>query len=140
MYGKTHYLQTQVRYAGIPTLDNSVVEKLLIPIPSLEEQTRIVGILDTFTSAIDNLKEQIAQRRKQYEYYRDQLLDLEGMEGVEMKSIKDVCRKICSGGTPSGTISVLTKRRPLVNVPNSSKDLTIAFPFLDASNKSALLA
>ena len=44
-----------------------------IPIPSLEEQTRIVGILDTFTSAIDNLKEQIAQRRKQYEYYRDQL-------------------------------------------------------------------
>lgn len=47
--------------------------KILIPIPSLSEQTRIVGILDTFTSAIDNLKEQIAQRRKQYEYYRDQL-------------------------------------------------------------------
>ena len=44
-----------------------------IPIIPLEEQTRIVGILDTFTSAIDNLKEQIAQRRKQYEYYRDQL-------------------------------------------------------------------
>ena len=49
------------------------LESLLIPIPSLSEQTRIVGILDTFTSAIDNLKEQIAQRRKQYEYYRDQL-------------------------------------------------------------------
>ena len=41
-----------------------------IPIPSLEEQNRIVGILDTFTASIDNLKEQIAQRRKQYEYYR----------------------------------------------------------------------
>jgi restriction endonuclease S subunit len=63
---------------------------ILIPIPSLEEQTRIVGILDTFTSAIDNLKEQIAQRRKQYEHYRDQLLDLEGKEGVEMK-IEDFC-------------------------------------------------
>ena len=36
-------------------------------------QTRIVGILDTFTASIDNLKEQIAQRRKQYEYYRDQM-------------------------------------------------------------------
>ena len=58
-----------------------------IPIPSLSEQTRIVGILDTFSSAIDNLKEQIAQRRKQYEYYRDQLLDLEGKPGVEMKKI-----------------------------------------------------
>ena len=62
-----------------------------IPIPSLEEQTRIVGILDTFTSAIDNLKEQIAQRRKQYEYYRDQLLDLEGKEGVEMKTLGEAC-------------------------------------------------
>ena len=72
-----------------------------IPIPSLEEQARIVGILDTFTSAIDNLKEQIAQRRKQYEYYRDQLLDLEGKPGVEMKTIKDICSNICSGGTPS---------------------------------------
>jgi type I restriction enzyme S subunit len=42
----------------------------------ISEQNRIVGILDTFTSSIENLKEQIAQRRKQYEYYRDQLLDL----------------------------------------------------------------
>lgn len=57
-----------------------------IVIPSLSEQTRIVGILDTFTSAIDNLKEQIAQRRKQYEYYRDQLLDLEGKEVNEILS------------------------------------------------------
>ena len=42
-----------------------------IPIPSLEEQKRIVGILDTFTDSIENLKQQIAQRRKQYEFYRD---------------------------------------------------------------------
>lgn len=75
--------------------------KIKIYLPSLSEQERIVGILDTFTSSIDNLKQQIAQRRKQYEYYRDQLLDIEGKEGVEMKKIKDVCIKICSGGTPS---------------------------------------
>ena len=68
-----------------------------IPIPSLEEQTRIVGILDTFTSAIDNLKEQIAQRRRQYEYYRDQLLDLEGKPGVEMKTLGELSYKISSG-------------------------------------------
>ncbi len=61
-----------------------------IPIPSLSEQRRIVEQLDTFTSSIENLKEQIAQRRKQYEYYRDQLLDLEGKLGVEMKTLKDV--------------------------------------------------
>ena len=71
--------------------------KIQIPIPSLEEQTWIVGILDTFTSAIDNLKEQIAQRRKQYEYYRDQLLDLEGKPGVEMKTLGEVCSKLTDG-------------------------------------------
>ena len=68
------------------------------PIPSLEEQTRIVGILDTFTSAIENLKEQIAQRRKQYEYYRDQLLDLEGKPGVEMKTLGEVGEFIRGAG------------------------------------------
>lgn len=56
-----------------------------IPIPSKSEQERIVSILDTFTSSIENLKEQIKERRKQYEYYRNQLLDLEGKEGVKMK-------------------------------------------------------
>ena len=65
--------------------------KVQIPIPSLDEQNRIVGILDTFTDTIDNLKEQIAQRRKQYEFYRDQLLDLEGKEGVEMKTLGEEC-------------------------------------------------
>ena len=65
-----------------------------IPIISLVEQQRIVGILDTFTASIDNLKEQIAQRRKQYEYYRDQLLDLEGKPGVEMKRFGEVCELV----------------------------------------------
>ena len=85
----------------IKRLYNYNLKNTIIPVPSLSEQTRIVGILDTFTASIENLKEQIAQRRKQYEYYRDQLLDLEGKEGVEMKTIQDICRKICSGGTPS---------------------------------------
>lgn len=78
----------------------SIAKGLQIPIPSLSEQTRIVGILDTFTASIENLKEQIAQRRKQYEYYRDQLLDLEGKPGVEMKTLGELC-EIKNGYTPS---------------------------------------
>lgn len=66
------------------------LERILIPIPPLSEQQRIVEQLDTFTASIDNLKEQIAQRRKQYEYYRDELLDLEGKEGVEMKTLENL--------------------------------------------------
>ncbi len=73
---------------------------ILIPIPSLSEQARIVEILDTFTASIENLKQQIAERRRQYEYYRDQLLDLEGKEGVEMKPIKEIF-DTRNGYTPS---------------------------------------
>ncbi len=80
----------------IKRLYNYNLKNTIIPIPPLEEQTRIVGILDTFTSAIDNLKEQIAQRRKQYEYYRDQLLDLEGKPGVEMKTLGEIVSKNCT--------------------------------------------
>ena len=76
--------------AGVPHVHGKDIANFLIPIPSLSEQNRIVGILDTFTVSVDNLKEQIAQRRKQYEYYRDQLLDLEGKEGVEMKTLGEI--------------------------------------------------
>ena len=43
-----------------------------LPIPSVSEQKHIVDCLNTFTSSIDNLKQQIAERRKQFEYYCDQ--------------------------------------------------------------------
>jgi len=82
----------------------ATLENLQIPLPSLSEQTRIVSILDTFTSSIANLKKQIAERRKQYEHYRDQLLDLEGKEGVEMKKLGEVgdicmCKRIMKSQT-----------------------------------------
>lgn len=69
-----------------------------IPLPSLSEQKRIVDILDTFTASITNLKEQIKERRKQYEYYRDQLLDLEGKEGVDVKFFGDICEMVKGNG------------------------------------------
>ena len=87
---KQHLLKSQVRKASVPRLSKDVIGKIQIPIPSLSEQNRIVGILDTFTASIENLKEQISQRRKQYEHYRDQLLDLEGKEGVEIKTLGEI--------------------------------------------------
>ena len=74
-----------------PKINQANMRNIQIPIPPISDQTRIVGILDTFTASIENLKEQIAQRRKQYEHYRDQLLDLEGKEGVEMKTLGEIC-------------------------------------------------
>ncbi len=85
---------------AMSNLNSDIVKATIIPVPSLSEQERIVGILDTFTSSIDNLKQQIAQRRKQYEYYRDQLLDLKGKEGVEMKTLGEIF-DTRNGYTPS---------------------------------------
>ena len=45
-----------------------------IPIPSLAIQQSIVEKLDAFESLISSLKEEIALRQKQYEYYREKLL------------------------------------------------------------------
>lgn len=76
----------------IKRLYNYNLKNIDIVYPSKEKQLKIIEQLDTFTSSIDNLKEQIAQRRKQYEYYRDQLLDLEGKEGVEIKTIGNIAK------------------------------------------------
>ena len=78
------------RGAGIQHPSMLSVLSMSIPIPSLEEQTRIVGILDTFTSAIDNLKEQIAQRRKQYEYYRCRLFSTENWTEIKIGKLTKV--------------------------------------------------
>ena len=76
--------------SSLSSMKAADIKRITIPIPSLTEQQRIVGILDTFTASIENLKEQITQRRKQFEHYRDQLLDLEGKEVVEMKTMGDL--------------------------------------------------
>ena len=54
------------------------MKKLLIPIPPLDEQKKLVSILDRFDTLCNDLTSglpaEIATRQKQYEYYRDKLL------------------------------------------------------------------
>jgi type I restriction enzyme S subunit len=63
---------------GVPSLTQAMLNKLLIPVPSLSEQSRIVAILDRFDALCNDLSSglpaEIAARQKQYEYYRDKLL------------------------------------------------------------------
>ncbi|MDR3149803.1 MAG: restriction endonuclease subunit S, partial [Oscillospiraceae bacterium] len=54
------------------------LEDIIVPLPSLEEQARIVAILDEFEVITNDLQSglpaEIEARKKQYEYYRNQLL------------------------------------------------------------------
>ncbi len=63
---------------AIPSLTQAVLKKISLPIPPLEEQKRIVSILDRFEALTTDLQSglpaEIEARRKQYEYYREQLL------------------------------------------------------------------
>ena len=71
-------LKSRVRYAGIPTLDGDVIKRLQVSIPSIEEQERVVVILDKFeklmTSLSDGIPAEQAAQQKRYEYFRDLLL------------------------------------------------------------------
>ena len=60
---------------GVPSLTQSTLNKLSIPIPPLRVQARIVEILDKFTQLEAELEAELEARRKQYAYYRDQLLN-----------------------------------------------------------------
>ena len=76
-----NFFQQKKKYArGVKVIDIKVadLQKITLPIPSLEEQQRIVSILDRFesltTSLQTGLPAEITARRQQYEYYRDKLL------------------------------------------------------------------
>lgn len=73
------YLQTKSANSSVTSLRKPMFEKYEIPIPELSEQQKIVNILDKFDSLTNSISEglpkEIALRRKQYEYYREQLLD-----------------------------------------------------------------
>ena len=62
----------------VPDLPHNKFYKLTIPVPPLEEQERIVDILDRFdvlcNDISNGLPAEIKQRQQQYEYYRDKLL------------------------------------------------------------------
>lgn len=71
-------IKKSISSGKISAINAKGLEQVLIPIPSPEEQERIVAILDKFDSLTASISEalpkEIALRKKQYEYYRDRLL------------------------------------------------------------------
>lgn len=59
----------------------NALNDVVIPLPSLDEQERIVSILDRFDTLCNDLSiglpAEIEARQKQYEYYRDRLFNFE---------------------------------------------------------------
>ncbi|ENY6921868.1 restriction endonuclease subunit S [Escherichia coli] len=99
-----HFLETQYESlrqissgnSGRGGLNLQMISEYKIPIPcpgnpekSLAIQSEIVRILDKFTAVTAELTAELNMRKKQYNYYRDQLLSFKEGE-VEWKSLEDI--------------------------------------------------
>ncbi len=86
--------------SAMPKFNKTQFKQLQLPLPPLAIQTRIVEILDHFTNLTANLTAELNLRRKQFEHYREKLLSLDGVEGVEWKTLGEVF-DTRNGYTPS---------------------------------------
>ncbi|QMT34154.1 restriction endonuclease subunit S [Conchiformibius steedae DSM 2580] len=72
------YLEENQSGSAYPAISDSKLKEFQIPVPPLAHQAKIVAILDKFDTLTQSISEglprEIALRRKQYEYYREQLL------------------------------------------------------------------
>ena len=79
------------------------MKQVQIPLPALPVQREIVRILDSFTLYSAELTAELTARRKQYEFYRDKLLQAEC--DVKWSTLGEICSCITSGGTPNSSRS-----------------------------------
>ena len=68
---------------GVPSLTQSVLNEVIIPVPPLPVQEEIVRILDAFTE----LQAELQKRKQQYNYYLDNLLNFKNINrgGIKQK-------------------------------------------------------
>ena len=97
---------------GVPSLTQSTLNKLSIPIPPLRVQARIVEILDKFTQLEAELEAELEARKKQYAYYRDQLLNFSQCPplnvNIEWKTLGEVCLQLRTGLNPRNNFELNT--------------------------------
>ena len=97
-----HYLQTidvtSLIHGNIPKLTGGDFKALKIAVPPLEVQREIVHILDSFTLLTAELTAELTARKKQYEYYRDNILTFDTT--IKHVRLGDICSVITKGTTP----------------------------------------
>ncbi|MDD4530978.1 MAG: restriction endonuclease subunit S [Candidatus Gracilibacteria bacterium] len=77
-------------FNGIPALNANSLIKLKIPIPPIAIQEEIVKILNSFTELEAELKAELKRRKKQYKYYRNELLT--GSKNFKVKNFEKLIK------------------------------------------------
>ena len=93
-----NYLKTTLKSSTINNLNAGIINPFPIPIPPLRVQSRIVEILDKFTQLEAELEAELEARNKQYDFYRNRLLDFalrDDLVGqVEWKTLGEVAEYV----------------------------------------------
>lgn len=89
-YLATKYLQLRNSAQGaLTSLNLERIKNIEIPLPPLNIQKEIVTILDSFTSLIDKMKQEVEMRKKQMDYYREKLFSF-GKGECEWRSLNEL--------------------------------------------------
>lgn len=75
-----------------PKLMSNAMWKIKIPFPDIKIQEEIVKILDNFTLLEAELEAELEARKKQYEYYRDEILNIDNIQYVELREVWEMIR------------------------------------------------
>ena len=88
-------VEQQKTGSTISHLTQALFSRLLLPVPPLEVQREIVHILDSFTLLTAELTAELTARKKQYEFYRDELLSVK--KDIPMVKLGDIATEFYRG-------------------------------------------
>ena len=80
---------------AVQNLNADIVRALVLPVPPLEVQREIVHVLDSFTLLTAELTAELTARKKQYKFYRDELLKPKA--DIPLVTLKDIATDIYRG-------------------------------------------
>ena len=98
------WCQKNTTMSSFASVDMNGFRRFPIPIPPLSVQTETVRILDALTALTSELTSELTLRQKQYEYYREKLLNIDEMNKViELGDVGPVrmCKRILKNQTAS---------------------------------------
>ncbi|ENW86919.1 hypothetical protein F906_01992 [Acinetobacter pseudolwoffii] len=101
-----NYWLSKINSGSVSNLNADIIKTLLIPIPcpenskkSFEIQAEIVHILDAFSAMTAELTAELSMRKRQFNYYRDQLLSFEEGTG-DRKPLGELAENLDSKRKP----------------------------------------
>ncbi len=107
MFIVDEWCKNNINISGFASVDMSKFKKLPIPVPPREVQEEIVRILDKFTELEAELEAELECRKRQYQHYRDSLLNFTPPH-EEITKLKDVIMSLNTGLNPRKFFSLNT--------------------------------